>query len=130
MSDPISNFLTIIRNAYRAGKETAEGRYSKLHWRIAKILEEEGYLDQVEEGTDAKGHKCIVLHLKYVDDTPALRGIKRVSKPGRRLYFGSTEIPRTLGGLGTGILTTSRGILKDRDARQQKVGGELICSVW
>jgi len=130
MSDPISNFLTIIRNAYSAGKDTCEGRFSKLHWRIAEILQEEGYIRSVEEGKDANGHKCIVITLKYVDETPALSGIKRVSKPGRRLYFGSTDIPRTLGGLGTGILTTSRGIMKDRDARQQNVGGELICSVW
>ncbi len=130
MSDNISDFLTILRNAYRANKETCTARYSKLHRAIADILKEEGYLLDVREGEDANGHKCLVLDLKYVDDTPALSGIKRVSRPGRRLYFQSREIPRTVGGLGLGILTTSRGVLRDRDARQQNIGGELICSVW
>ena len=130
MSDSISDFLTIIRNAYGANKDTCSAKYSKIHRAIAQILKDEGYLKSVDEGEDSNGHKCLVLSLKYVDDTPALSGIKRVSRPGRRLYFQCTEIPRTLGGLGVGILTTSRGVLRDRDARQQNVGGELICSVW
>lgn len=129
MSDPISNFLTVIRNAYRANKETCETRYSKIHLRIAEILKEEGYLQDVEK-IDEDGKQFIRLSLKYVDETPALTGIKRVSKPGRRLYFQSRDIPRTLGGLGVGILTTSQGILKDRDARRQNVGGEMICAIW
>jgi small subunit ribosomal protein S8 len=129
MSDPISNFLTVIRNAYRANKETCDTRYSKIHLQIAEILKEEGYLREVEK-IDADGKQFLRLSLKYVDETPALTGIKRVSKPGRRLYFQSRDIPRTLGGLGIGILTTSRGILKDRDARRQNVGGEMICAIW
>jgi small subunit ribosomal protein S8 len=129
MSDPISNFLTVIRNAYRANKETCETRYSKIHLSIAEILQEEGYLKSVEK-IDENGKQLLRLSLKYVDETPALTGIKRVSKPGRRLYFQSRDIPRTLGGLGIGILTTSRGILKDRDARRQNVGGEMICAIW
>lgn len=129
MSDPISNFLTVIRNAYRANKETCEARYSGIHLRIAEILKEEGYLKEVEKIED-NGKQFIRLHLKYVNETPAVTGIKRVSKPGRRLYFQSRDIPRTLGGLGVGILTTSQGILKDRDARRQNVGGELICAIW
>ena len=129
MSDPISNFLTVIRNAYRANKETCETRYSKIHHSIAEILKEEGYLAAVEK-IDEDGKQFLRLSLKYVDETPALTGIKRVSKPGRRLYFQSRDIPRTLGGLGIGILTTSRGILKDRDARRQNVGGEMICAIW
>ena len=76
------------------------------------------------------GKASLRLTLKYVDEVPALTGIKRVSKPGRRMYFQSREIPRTLGGLGVGILTTSRGVLKDRDARKQNVGGEMICAIW
>lgn len=129
MSDPISDFLTIIRNAYHAGKETCETRYSKLHLRIAEILKEEGYIQSVEK-IDLDGKQSLVLSLKYVNEVPALTGIKRVSTPGRRMYFQSRDIPRTLGGLGISILTTSRGILKDREARQQNVGGELICSIW
>lgn len=129
MSDPISDFLTVIRNAYRAGKESCDTRYSKIHMRIAEILMEEGYIrsvEKVENGSKSQLH----IELKYVDEMPALTGIKRVSRPGRRLYFQSREIPRTLGGLGVGILTTSRGILKDRDARRENVGGEMICAIW
>ena len=129
MSDPISDFLTIIRNAYRANKESCVTRYSKMHLRIAEILKEEGYLSEVQK-IENEGKPALLISLKYVDESPALRGIKRISRPGRRLYFQSREIPRTLGGLGVGILTTSRGILKDRDARQQKVGGEMICAIW
>lgn len=129
MSDPISDFLTVIRNAYRSHKENCVTRYSKMHQSIAQILKEEGYLSSVEK-IEVEGKPCLRLSLKYVDETPALTGIKRVSKPGRRLYYQSRDIPRTLGGLGVGILTTSRGILKDRDARRENVGGEMICAIW
>jgi small subunit ribosomal protein S8 len=129
MSDPISDFLTVIRNAYRSGKDTCDSRYSKIHLRIAEILKEEGFIRSVEK-VDVDGKQHIHIDLKYVDEVPAVTGIKRVSRPGRRMYFQSREIPRTLGGLGVGILTTSRGILKDRDARREKVGGELICAIW
>lgn len=129
MSDPISDFLTVIRNAYRAHKDVCVTRYSKMHLRIAEILKDEGYLESVEK-IDEDKKQFLKLTLKYVDENPALTGVKRVSRPGRRLYFQSREIPRTLGGLGVGILTTSRGILKDKDARRQNIGGELICSVW
>ena len=129
MSDPISDFLTVIRNAYRAGKDSCDTRFSKLHQNIATILKDEGFIREVEK-IDLDGKPFLRLTLKYVDEVPALTGIKRVSKPGRRMYFQSREIPRTLGGLGVGILTTSRGILKDRDARKQNVGGEVLCSIW
>jgi small subunit ribosomal protein S8 len=129
MSDPISDFLTIIRNAYRANKDSCDARYSKIHLRIAEILKEEGYLSDVEK-IDQDGKPYLRLSLKYVNEAPALTGVKRISTPGRRLYFQSREIPRTLGGLGIGILTTSRGILKDRDARRENVGGEMICAIW
>jgi small subunit ribosomal protein S8 len=127
--DPISDFLTVIRNGYRAGKETCETRYSKMHLSIAEILKAEGYISEVEK-IDEEGKQSLVIKLKYVDEVPAVTGIKRVSKPGRRMYFQSRDIPRTLGGLGVGILTTSRGVLKDRDARREKVGGEMICAIW
>jgi small subunit ribosomal protein S8 len=129
MSDPISDFLTIIRNGYRAGKESCDTRYSKMHLRIAEILKNEGYLGEVER-VEVDGKPFLRLHLKYVDDIPALTGVRRISRPGRRFYYQAREIPRTLGGLGIGILTTSRGILKDRDARRQNVGGEMICAIW
>lgn len=130
MSDSISDFLTIIRNSYAAGQTLCHGKYSRIHLRIAQILKDEGYIREVEETTDGNGHKAIKMTLKYVDDVPAITGLMRHSSPGRRLYYGYEDIPRTLGGLGIGILTTSKGILRDRDARQEKVGGEMICTVW
>ena len=130
MSDSISNFLTVIRNAYAARKDTCNTLHSRMHLSIARILKTEGYIRDFTEEDDGRGHKAIVIQLKYVDEVPAITGIQRVSKPGRRLYYGSTDIPRVLGGLGVGILSTSHGVMKDRDARRQKIGGEMICSVW
>lgn len=130
MSDTISDFITIIRNAYRARKESCTARYSRMHWSIAQILKQEGFVSEVRESSDAKGHKSIEILLKYVDEVPALTGIQRQSTPGRRLYYSYNEIPRVLGGLGVGILTTSKGVMNDRNARREKVGGEMVCSVW
>jgi len=130
MSDTISDFLTIIRNAYRARKDQCITRHSRMHWSIAQILKQEGFIRDMREGKDANGHKSIEILLKYVDEVPAITGIQRHSTPGRRLYYGSGEIPRVLNGLGVGILTTSHGVMNDRSARRQKVGGEMLCSVW
>ncbi len=130
MADTISDFITIIRNASRVRNESCTARYSKMHWSIAQILKDDGFIRGVTEIKDEKGFKKIVIELKYVDDVPAITGIKRWSKPGCRSYFGHSEIPRVLRGLGLGILTTSNGLLKDRDARRRKIGGELICTIW
>jgi small subunit ribosomal protein S8 len=130
MSDSISDFLTVIRNAYAARKDTTEALYSKMHTGIAQILKDEGYIQDFRESSDGNGHKNLVITLKYVSDEPAINTIERRSRPGRRLYFKSDEVPRVLNGMGIGILTTSRGLMKDRDARRQKVGGELVCAVW
>lgn len=131
MADSISDFLTIIRNAYSARKPTCAVKYSNIHLGIASILKEEGYINDVAESSDDKGHKNLVLTLKYInEDNPAIVGIKRYSRPGRRMYFKGSDVPRVLGGLGLGIVTTSQGLLRDRDARRQNVGGELICQVW
>lgn len=130
MADTISDFITIIRNASRVRNEFCTARYSKVHWSIAQILKDEGYIRAVTENKDENGFKNIVIELKYVDDVPVITGIKRWSKPGCRAYFGYSEIPRVLNGLGLGILTTSSGFLRDREARQRKIGGELICTVW
>lgn len=130
MNDPISDFLTRIRNASTAGKAECVAQHSKLKAGIAKILQDEGFIRGFEDRADERGHKQIVVALKYVDGTPAITGIKNVSKPGCRLYYKATEIPRVLGGLGIGVLTTSKGVMNDRDARRNQVGGELICSVW
>lgn len=128
--DTIGDFLTMIRNASTAGKASFTTQYSKVRLGIAAILKQEGYIADFAEGKNERGLPTIEVTLKYVDQTPAISGIERYSTPGRRLYFNSTSIPRVLGGLGMGIITTSRGIMSDRQARQQKVGGELICKVW
>ena len=93
-------------------------------------MKKEGFVTDVSEGQDTLGHKTLLVGLKYVDGQASINGIERVSRPGRRLYFGSQEIPHVLNGLGMSIITTPRGLLKDRDARRQKVGGEIVCKVW
>lgn len=130
MTDPISDFLTRIRNASRAGREQCVAQHSKLRESLLTILKTEGFIRGYEVSKDERGHKTLVVQLKYVDQAPAINGIQRVSTPGRRIYFGATDIPRVLGGLGVSILTTSKGVMNDRDARRNKLGGELICNVW
>ncbi|MFP4156550.1 MAG: 30S ribosomal protein S8 [Opitutales bacterium] len=128
--DTIGDFLTIIRNASSARKESCTVQSSKMRAAIAGILKDEGFIHDFNEGEDERGFKTITLTLKFVDDTPAITGIERHSTPGRRLYFGVREIPRVLGGLGVAILTTSKGVMRARDAREAGVGGELVCKVW
>jgi small subunit ribosomal protein S8 len=130
MTDPIGDLLTRLRNAALARLSECEVPHSKLKSNIVAILQKEGYVHGFEESKDAQGHKTIVVKLKYVDGTPAITGIRRVSTPGRRLYSGTAELPRVLRGLGIAILTTSRGVMTDATARREKVGGEIICTVW
>ena len=130
MTDPIADFLTRLRNASSARLEQCVVPHSKLKASLAGILKAEGYINDVAEGSDAKGHKTIVVSMKYVSGTPALTGLKRVSTPGRRLYYRYTEIPRVLNGLGISILSTSQGLMKDQDCRRNKAGGELLCNIW
>ena len=130
MTDPISDFLTRLRNASRARLNECVAPHSKMKESLAGILKNEGYVADVSTGSDAKGHKTLIVKMKYVDGQPALTGLDRVSTPGRRLYFRYTDIPRVLNGLGISILSTSKGLLKDQDCRRQKAGGELLCNVW
>ena len=130
MTDPISDFLTRLRNASKARLDECVIPHSTLKASIAGILKREGYITNHSDGTDAQGHKTLVVKMKYVDNAPAITGITRVSTPGRRLYFRYTEIPRVLNGLGIGILSTSKGLMKDADCRRNKAGGEMICNVW
>lgn len=130
MSDSISDFITVIRNAYSASHASCVGLYSKVHVGIAKILKEEGYLLDYEIVEVRKGVKQIKLTLKYVDDTPAITGLERVSTPGCRAYFNHDALPKVLNGLGINILSSSKGIITNRQAYKQKLGGELICKVW
>ncbi|HTX65390.1 MAG TPA: 30S ribosomal protein S8 [Opitutaceae bacterium] len=130
MTDPISDFLTRVRNASKAAREECVAPYSKIKEALATILKAEGYIADFAPGVDADGHKTLVVKLKYVDSAPAITGLRRLSTPGRRLYCRAGEIPLVLNGLGVAILSTSKGLMKDQDCRRNKLGGELVCSVW
>ena len=131
MTDPIADYLTRIRNAYRAGKKVVEMPSSKMKVALSQILCEKGYIlsYKVVEGTPCNTLK---LALKYHPQTkvPAVKGIQRVSKPGLRKYVDVQDIPRVLNGLGIAILTTSKGVITDKEARNLNVGGEVICYVY
>ena len=130
MTDPISDFLTHLRNASKAGLAVCVSPHSKLKVGLAGILKTEGFVREVATGTDERGHKTVIVTMKYVDSAPVITGLKRTSTPGRRLYSGYSDIPRVLNGLGLAIISTSKGLMKDQDARRQKLGGELVCTVW
>ncbi len=130
MTDPISDFLTHLRNASKAGLAQCVSPHSKLKESLAHILKNEGYVRDVATGTDERGHKTVIVTMKYVDSAPVITGLKRSSTPGRRIYSGYSEIPRVLNGLGIAIISTSKGLMKDQDARRNKLGGELVCTVW
>ena len=128
--DTIGDFITVIRNAGDAGKTACSYPHSNLRVGIAKILKQRGFVENCSEGQTDKGLKNIEIQLKYVNGEHAIRGIDRISTPGRRSYCGYREIPRTLGGMGISILSTPKGLMDDKTARKNKLGGELICSVW
>ncbi|MEO6846476.1 MAG: 30S ribosomal protein S8 [Chthoniobacterales bacterium] len=129
LTDPIADMLTRIRNAYAARKVNIELPYSKMKSEIARILKEEGYITDYELDTTGT-HPQLKIRCKFVDKTPAVAGLKRISRPGLRRYVGSTEMPRVLGGMGIAIVSTSRGLLTGHAAKRQKVGGELLAYVW
>ena len=129
-TDPIADMLTRIRNASRAGLPAAEMGHSRLKAEIARILKKEGYVSDVAED-DAAGKKRLRVVLKYdYNEKPIIQQIRRVSKPGLRRYVAAADVPRVRGGLGTAVLSTSRGIMSDRDARAAHVGGEVLCQIW
>ncbi len=129
-SDPISDFLTRIRNASSITKEDVSIPHSILKERLADLLVEEGYLLSYKVNEENQ-KKELVIELKYTEHgSPVLAGMKRISKPGKRVYMQSNGIPRSMGGLGTVVVSTSRGLLSDVDARRRKLGGEIICEVW
>jgi small subunit ribosomal protein S8 len=132
MTDPIADMLARIRNAAMARHDIARIPASRIKKDIAALLQREGYISSVSEDEVGPGAaKTITVVLKYAGDRScAFAGIRRVSKPGRRVYVGHGSIPRVLNGLGVSILSTSQGLMTDREARQKKVGGELICEVW
>ena len=137
MTDPISDMLTRIRNAVSAKHTRVDMPASKLKAEIARILQDEGYIQgfrTVEEPAEREGRQprqMIRIFLKYgPHGEKVISGIERISRPGRRVYLGREDVPAVLGGLGTGILTTSRGVMTGRAARKAGVGGEVLCNVW
>ncbi len=129
MTDPIADMLTRIRNAGEAGHPAATMPRSKAKEAIAQVLCREGFLAGCEVLGNAPRQQ-LKLTLKYVNKKPLITGLRRVSSPGRRVYSGAKEIPRLRRGLGTVILTTPAGVLTDREARKQNIGGEILCYVW
>jgi small subunit ribosomal protein S8 len=128
LTDPIADFLTRFKNAARAGKEDFTVPHSRIKADIAKILQEEGYIWNYEVATGAVTE--IKVKPRYVDGRAVLTDLKRVSRPGRRHYVGSGDIPRVMSGLGISILSTSKGVMSGGSAKQQKLGGELLAYVW
>ena len=130
MTDPVADMLTRLRNANSAYHDTVSMPYSKLKARIAEILKAEGYIADVKV-EDAKVGKTLTLVLKYGPSRErSIAGVRRISKPGLRKYTGAADMPRVRGGLGTAIISTSHGVMTDRDARKHNVGGEIIAYVW
>lgn len=129
LTDPIADMLTRIRNAARIKAEKVDIPASRVKLEIAKIFKEEGFIKAYKILKDKK-QGILRLTLKYIDNENAISGIKRVSKPGRRVYVGSKEIPRVMGGVGVAIMTTPKGILSGKTSRHDGIGGEVICYVW
>lgn len=129
LSDPIANMLTLVRNGARAKKEKVDIPHSKILVAIAELLKQEGYIDNYRVIKDTK-QGILRVYLRYVTKKSVIINLKRVSRPGLRVYAGAKEIPRVLRGKGTAILTTSRGLMTDTQAREAKVGGEVLCYIW
>ena len=132
MTDPIADFLTRIRNAVKANHTVVEAPGSKMKQAITKILHEQGYILAYKFGEDEKGHPTIKIALKYHPETklPAIKNLKRVSRPGLRQYADVQNMPRVLNGLGIAIVSTSKGIMTNKQARRENVGGEVLCYVY
>jgi small subunit ribosomal protein S8 len=129
LTDPVADFLTRVRNAIAVRHQKVDVPASKLKVEMARILKEEGYISNYKL-TEEEGHKVLRLYLKYnASNEAAISTIRRVSRPGCRVYVGRTEIPRVLGGLGVNILTTPKGVMTGRQARKEGLGGEILCEI-
>lgn len=129
MTDPIADFLTRVRNAQMAKKGSMTVPASRLKFEIAKILEREGYVGTVSEDRTTS-RPTITVHLKYTDGVPAIRMVRRVSTPGRRLYTSAKELPCVFSDLGIAIISTSSGVMTNKEARKRSLGGEILCEVF
>ncbi len=130
LTDPVADFLTRIRNAIRSRQPKVDVPASRLKLEMARILKEEGYIQNFK-ATEEEGKKILRVYLKYSADNQAvINALKRVSRPGCRVYVSRNEIPRVLGGMGINILTTPQGVMTGRAARKAGVGGEILCEIW
>ncbi len=130
VSDPVADFLTCVRNAIQAKQRKVDVPASRLKTEIAKVLVREGFANNLKLIEDQK-HGVLRVYLKYTaDNSNVITGIRRVSSPGRRVYVSKSDIPRVMNGMGTSIVSTSRGLMTDREAREAGLGGELLCQVW
>ena len=129
VSDPIADMLTRIRNAITIRAEKVDIPASRMKLEVVKILKEEGFIRAYKILKDEK-QGILRIALKYIDGNSVMSGLKRVSKPGRRVYVGGKEIPRVMGGVGIAILTTSKGVASDNTCRRESIGGEVLCYIW
>jgi small subunit ribosomal protein S8 len=130
MTDPISNFIAQIKNGYLASKKQIKTPASKMKESLAHVLSKQGYLGKVSIDSKDKVKKILIAELVYEEKTRKLTDIRRVSKPGRRVYVAKKAIGKVLGGLGIKIISTPKGLMTDRDARKNNLGGEVICELW
>ena len=130
MNDPIGDMLTRIRNGQMRGKAAVETPASKLRGWVLDVLSDEGYIRGYEKKDGKDGHPAFNIELKYYEGTPVIREVKRISKPGRRVYVGAKDIPTVRQGLGVSIVSTPKGVMSDANARAQNVGGEVLCTVF
>lgn len=130
MNDPIGDMLTRIRNSHMRGKSDVETPASKLRARVLDVLADEGYIRGYEQVDGKDGHPALRIELKYHEGVPVIRELKRVSKPGRRVYLGANDIPEVRQGLGVSIVSTSKGVMSDAKARAANVGGEVLCTIF
>ena len=130
MNDPLGDMLTRIRNAQMRGKSTVKTPASKLRAWVLDVLVDEGYIRGYEKAETENGQGELTISLKYFEGTPVIRDVKRVSKPGRRVYMGAKDIPSVRNGLGVSIVSTPKGVMSDASARAANVGGEVLCTVF
>lgn len=131
MTDPLSDMLARIRNAQKAGHDEVRIPHSRLKLAVARILKREGYLGDVREGSEEKGARWIEVRLRYVGKRePLIRKLNQISRTGRRVYERHSKIAVVRSGLGMAVISTSKGIMTDREAREKKVGGEVLCTIW
>ncbi|MCC7411354.1 MAG: 30S ribosomal protein S8 [Gammaproteobacteria bacterium] len=128
MQDPIADMLTRVRNGQASAKQSVSMPYSKLKRAVAQVLADEGFIQGHSSG-EVNGRATLTIELKYHDGAPVIDAVRRISRPGLRVYRASDDLPRVMGGLGIAIVSTSRGLMSDRAARTQHIGGEILCTV-